>query len=128
MESEQEQWRREKADWTKEKLKIQELMRNAHPVVKLKVGATRIDVSRNVLTSVPDSLLARKFSGAHEFEKHQDVVFLDRDPEIFNLLLNHLRCNGRNEMLSDLDGYKLNQFEQELKYWQIPFAISSYQN
>lgn len=70
MESEQEQWRREKADWTQEKLQIQELMRNAHPVVKLKVGATRIDVSRNVLTSVPDSLLARKFSGAHEFERH----------------------------------------------------------
>ena len=53
-------------------------------VVHLNVGGTHhLTTERDVLTSVPDSVLARMFNGLHELKKINDEVFLDRDGTTF---------------------------------------------
>mgnify|MGYP003918460899 CR=1 FL=1 len=50
-------------------------------------------VSKKLLTSVPGSALAAMFSGRHELAKDDGKTFIDRDPKIFEYLIQYLR-NG----------------------------------
>lgn len=71
-----------------------------------------------MLQSESESKLAKMFSDMHELKMVDNEVFLDRDGETFNTLINFLRCN--REKLPELDGAKAKTyFDQELEYWEI---------
>ena len=48
-----------------------------------------------MLCSVPGSTLEKMFSGMHELRKVDESVFIDRDGETFQNLLNFLRNDRR---------------------------------
>ena len=55
------------------------------------------------------------FSGRHILSEEKGLVYLDRDPDIFRLVLNYLR-NGRTwPTFEDMTQSSL--FKQELDYW-----------
>ena len=64
-------------------------------IVALNVGGVTdgFTVSRNLLCSVKGSALEAMFSGRHELPLYEGKVFVDRDPKIFNLVVNYLRNN-----------------------------------
>ena len=57
------------------------------------------------------------FSGRHSLKKFNGKVFLDRNPVIFNLVLNYLRNGLRYPDISDNETKAL--FKEELDFWQI---------
>jgi hypothetical protein len=62
------------------------------------VGGTPMTTLRSTLRAVPDSVLNRMFDPANEDHLLFDetgAVFLDRDPEVFRLILDALRRGGR---------------------------------
>jgi len=82
---------------------------SAHPtigsnndVIQLNVGGqTNISVLRATLTQFEDSMLAAKFSGRWDdsMEKDRDGnIFLDEDPEDFNILIKYLRLRAKNRV------------------------------
>ena len=54
-------------------------------------GVTGIQVRKSVLCSVPDSMLEAMFSGRFSYKEIDGRIFIDRDPEIFKLVINYLR-------------------------------------
>ena len=61
-------------------------------VLKLNISGTKMEVTRALLTSVKGSKLAARFSGQHKVkEPKAGEYFLDRDAEIFGIVLNFLR-------------------------------------
>lgn len=74
---------------------------------------------RDVLRSVPGSLLYKMFSGMHECKKINDEVFLDRDGKTFLNLVNYLR-NDMQVFPEFQDKNDEIHFFEELKHWGIP--------
>ena len=76
-----------------------------------------LSVSRQLLCSISGSDLANTFNGRHELALIDGKVFLDRNPKIFNMVLDYLR-NDRapfsieDQTISDL-------FKYELEYWKL---------
>ena len=64
-------------------------------IIKLNVGGKKgIEVYRSLLTSVSGSMLEAMFSGWHSMKIVKDgAIFIDRDPQIFKLVLNYLWNN-----------------------------------
>ena len=109
----------EKKDWEIEKKLIQ-IKHGLPEVVSLNVGGyQKIMVSQNILCSVPESTLAKLFSGNHELKKTEDgSYFLDRDGKTFNALVNYLRNNRRVfPEFTDPNDKKL--FQEEMLFWNI---------
>lgn len=75
-------------------------------------------VSKSLLTSVPGSLLEKTFSGKHQLKKLDDHVFLDRDPRIFEMVLNYLRYDCKY-FPRDVDSETRRIFEMEIHYWEL---------
>lgn len=71
-----------------------------------------------MLTLCPDSNLAKVFNGMHEVKKVGDEIFLDRDGEAFETLVNYLR-NDRKVFPEFSDKNSENMFYKELNYWGI---------
>jgi hypothetical protein len=77
-------------------------------------------VSRNTLTSVKDSMLRKLFTGSVNLKKIHDgeQIFLDRDPVVFNHMINYLRSN-RKFLPKDLPPDLRHQLDLELKFWKV---------
>jgi len=58
------------------------------------------------------------FSGLHEVKKIEDEVFLDRDGDTFETLVNYLR-NDRRVFPEFADKNSENHFYKELLYWGV---------
>jgi len=68
-------------------------------VLRLNVGGTQVSVLRRTLTSVPDSMLASKFSGRWDDSIEKDFegrFFIDQEYSLFRHILKYLRnkANG----------------------------------
>ena len=88
-------------------------------VVSLNVGGTHhIQTEKDVLRSVPNSILAKMFSDMHQLKKINNEVFLDRDGKTFNDVINYLR-NDRRVFPEFQDKNDHNQFIKELHFWGI---------
>ena len=81
-------------------------------------------VGRDTLTKVNGSLLSATFSGNVELTRMPESqrVFLDRDPEVFNQVIQHLR----NDMKFAPNYNHNNGFEEkklpldlEIDFWQL---------
>ena len=63
-------------------------------LVKLNIGGVdKKIVNRDILLKIPNSLLAETFSGLHDLKELDGGVYLDRDPDSFELMLNVLRTD-----------------------------------
>jgi hypothetical protein len=61
-------------------------------MIKLNVGGTNLlACSRKVLCQVKGSSLEKMFSGMHKLKVINDHVFLDRDGQTFEAMVNYLR-------------------------------------
>lgn len=88
-------------------------------ILKLNVGGTHhLLSSRKVLCSVPGSTLEKMFSGLHTLQKIDDQVFIDRDGQTFERMLNYLRNDRKLWPEFKTEG-EVQVFQQELKYWGI---------
>ena len=55
-------------------------------------GVTKgFTISKALLCSVPESALEAKFSRRHPIQKRNGKVFMDRNPKVFEQLVNFLR-------------------------------------
>lgn len=105
--------------WEVEKEQIKSLVKYDSEVISLNVGGTtHLQTEKDVLTSVPGSLLASLFSDMHELKKVDGEVFLDRDGKTFETLVNYLR-NERKVFPEFQDKNKENHFYKELHFWGI---------
>lgn len=86
-------------------------------------GVKQITVNKDLLLKVPDSALEAMFSGRHAIAVNDGKVFIDRDHEPFEQVINYLR-NGlkRPKFTSE---HEKELFELELDYWQIKPLPSS---
>ena len=70
------------------------------------------------MTKVDGSLLQRTFSREYDQKEIDDEIFLDRDPKIFDMMLNYLR-NDRKYVPKKVDDESIRLFELELKHWGV---------
>ena len=96
--------------------------RNGSEAIKLNVSGQEVDVARSTLMTVKDSLLAAKFSGNAPMGK-DSRIFLDRNPLIFNYMIDYLRSD-RKVLPMDISSDKKKGLENEIKYWQVDRGIS----
>lgn len=88
-------------------------------IVQLNVsGVTEgFTVRKSLLCSVQGSSLQAMFSGRHSLNKIDGRIFIDRDPDVFRLLISYLR---NNESISDIqDQFLKGQLQKELEFWMI---------
>lgn len=104
--------------WEDEKAQIQQNCKFDSEVITINSGGKMIQTETAVLQSVPNSLLAKTFSGMHELKKVDNDVFLDRDGKTFETLVNYLRNDRR--VFPDFI-YKNDEinFFKELHFWGI---------
>ena len=89
-------------------------------------GTTHIQTEKDVLCSVDGSTLAKLFSDMHELKKVNEEVFLDRDGETFETLVNYLR-NDRKVFPEFNDKNSENMFYKEMHYWGIDQHMKNWQ-
>jgi len=63
------------------------------------------------------------FSKANQLKEREtdEEVFLDRDPVLFDMMLNYLRYD-RNYTPKEVDKETKRLFEMEIKYWGVASA------
>uniref|UniRef100_A0A158Q805 BTB domain-containing protein n=1 Tax=Elaeophora elaphi TaxID=1147741 RepID=A0A158Q805_9BILA len=87
----------------------------AEQIVNLNVGGQRFATSRQTLTWIPDtfftSLLSGRIPTVHD---ETNAIFIDRDPEIFRIILNYLRTKQ-----IDLSGVSLMNLKHEAQYYGL---------
>jgi len=91
---------------------------NSDEIIKVNVGGSRKEISAKLLTSVSNSLLEQTFSGRYDLMKVDGYIFLDRDPIIFDMMLNYLRYKG-DYFPSNANGETFKLFEMELRHWDL---------
>lgn len=80
-------------------------------------GERSMKVSRSILTRVKGSALEAMFSGRHTLRTVNGSVFIDRDADIFPMVVSYLR-NGLS--YPDIaDSLLRERFTKELDYWSI---------
>ena len=84
----------------------------------MNVGGNFKQVSKELLTTVSDSLLQKTFSGKHNLKAFNGNVFLDRDPKIFDMVLNYLRYDT-NYIPKNVNEETKRLFDMEIQYWGI---------
>jgi len=110
----------EREQWLSEINEIKQFTKLDSEVIALNVGGTHhLMTERDVLRSVPNSLLYKMFSGMHECKRINDEVFLDRDGKTFLNLVNYLR-NDLQVFPEFQDKNDEIHFFEELKHWGIP--------
>lgn len=95
-------------------------MSNPHgEIMELNVaGVTSgFQISKQILCSVPGSMMERLFCGEHEIKKQNGKIFVDRNPTIFQHVIDYLRndrasFNIEDKAIADL-------FKLELKHWKL---------
>ena len=87
-------------------------------IVQLNVGGVTkgFTVTRELMKTIPGSYLDAMFSGKFQLKKVDGKVYLNRDPEIFKLVLRYLRNQVHPKTL---DAYTQEQYDLELKFLGI---------
>ena len=61
-------------------------------IVKLNVGgSTSFHIQRDLLTSVPGSIMEAMFSGRHPVKEVDGMIYLNRNPDLFKHVIQYLR-------------------------------------
>jgi len=61
-------------------------------IIKFNCGGSKFEITRATIEMYPDTLLANMIKGVFSIDKDQQgYIFIDRDPHIFNDILNYYR-------------------------------------
>ena len=74
-------------------------------------------LNRELLCSIPNSMLEAKFSGRHPIEKKNGKVYINRNPTSFEYLVDYLRNPKKLPKLENK--YQLDKLYNELEYWGL---------
>ena len=109
----------EKRQWYSERKRVEEMNKIDDEVLDLNVSGVKegFSVRKSLLCSIPESTLEAQFSGRHPHTKSGGAIFVDRNPKMFEMVLNYLRNGGRFPTIQDPELKKL--FEEEIDYWQL---------
>ena len=80
-------------------------------------GERRITIYSSLLDKVADSPLAAMVSGRHKLNLKEGAIFVDRDPDVFMLLIDYLRNDFHMPPIKD--EFLKGRFEFELDHWLI---------
>jgi hypothetical protein len=83
-------------------------------------GKSGIKVHRSVLTAVPESALGIMFSGNHQLDEVHGEIYIDRDPKVFELVIQFLK-NGKK--VPSMDYSTKVKFESELEFWVLQDSV-----
>ncbi|CAG9789397.1 unnamed protein product [Diatraea saccharalis] len=90
-------------------------MSNYQEIVNLNVGGTRFSTSWHTLTWVPDTFFTALLSGRIPTVRDETgAIFIDRDPQLFGLILNFLRTRD-----IDLNNVNIRSLRHECDYFGI---------
>ncbi|XP_053613493.1 BTB/POZ domain-containing protein KCTD3 [Plodia interpunctella] len=90
-------------------------MSNYQEIVNLNVGGTRFATSWHTLTWVPDTFFTALLSGRIPTVRDETgAIFIDRDPNLFGLILNFLRMHD-----IDLNNVNIRALRHECDYFGI---------
>ena len=96
MEVEEQRVEKERRDWEEEKKKVAEIQTIEEAVLDLDVGGGLISVSRALLCQNKGSALEAMFSGRHVLpRRHNGRVFIQRNPEAFQLMIDYVANCGQ---------------------------------
>jgi len=84
-------------------------------IVKLNVGGITYMTSRATLLSVPDTRLSGLTHNSKEYVPDFDMYFFDRNPDMFNFVLEFYRT-GQLHLPKHVCGATI---RNELEYWQV---------
>jgi len=91
------------------------LARSSPDIVQLNVGGTRFTTSRQTLTQLQDTFFSGLLSGRiQSFKDAEGAIFIDRDPQLFRLILNYLR----NRALP-LDDVNFSELRHEAEFYGL---------
>ncbi|EFA07111.1 BTB/POZ domain-containing protein KCTD3 isoform X2 [Tribolium castaneum] len=84
-------------------------------ILHLNVGGKRFSTSKQTLTLIPDTFFTALLSGRiSSLRDEKGAIFIDRDPEIFSIILNYLRTRE-----IDLHGTNIRTLRHEAEYYNI---------
>jgi len=84
-------------------------------IVRLNVGGVRFSTSRETLTWIPDQFFSSMLSGRISTLKDEEgAIFIDRDPDMFRLVLSYLRTKD-----IDLKGIDIRRLRHEAEFYGI---------
>uniref|UniRef100_A0AC35TV50 BTB domain-containing protein n=1 Tax=Rhabditophanes sp. KR3021 TaxID=114890 RepID=A0AC35TV50_9BILA len=88
---------------------------NENSIIKLNVGGTIFATSKTTLTWLPGTFFTSLLSGGIDSLKDSEgAIFIDRDPQLFRIILNYLRT--RHLEIKNVD---LGQLKHEAQYYNI---------
>eukprot|EP00123_Amoebidium_parasiticum_P006979 comp17793_c1_seq1/m.17856 comp17793_c1_seq1/g.17856 ORF comp17793_c1_seq1/g.17856 comp17793_c1_seq1/m.17856 type:complete len:516 (-) comp17793_c1_seq1:120-1667(-) len=112
-----EAWRQQLA---KEASFVAENSFSPEDIVTLNVGGRIFQTTQKTLCKIKGSMLAAWFSGRHTLVRDGNGhVFIDRDPNMFEIVLGYLR-DGRKMHLDLTDEAKMEHLANEFDYFCIP--------
>lgn len=84
-------------------------------ILHLNVGGKRFSTSRQTLLSIPDTFFTALLSGRiASLKDEKGCIFIDRDPNLFLVILNYLRTRE-----IDINGIDLRILRHEAEYYNI---------
>lgn len=87
----------------------------AEQIVNLNVGGQRFATSSNTLSWIPDTFFTSLLSGRlHTVRDESGAIFIDRDPDIFRVILNYLRTKQ-----VDLSSISIETLKHEAQFFNL---------
>ncbi|KAJ8963275.1 hypothetical protein NQ318_018742 [Aromia moschata] len=84
-------------------------------ILHLNVGGKRFSTSRQTLNLIPDTFFTALLSGRiSSLRDEKGAIFIDRDPNIFSVILNYLRTRE-----IELNGVDIRTLRHEAEYYNI---------
>ncbi|KAL3880117.1 hypothetical protein ACJMK2_032386 [Sinanodonta woodiana] len=88
-------------------------------IVTLNVGGSVFMIRKSLLQKRPGTRLAEICHNNEEYNLEHDWYFFDRNPEIFNSILDLYRTEGLLHLSKHLCGATV---QEELRFWKIPLS------
>ena len=113
------QFLNDKIAWETEIKMVRNISSEDDEIVQLNVsGVTEgFVVRKSLLCSVKNSALEAMFSGRHKLKTIDGKIFVDRDTDVFRMVISYLRNNQQYPKIED---QKLNKlFYMELEFWGL---------
>ena len=84
-------------------------------IIHLNVGGQRFSTSRQTLTWIPDSFFTAMLNGLISTNRdEQGYIFIDRDPQLFSIILNYLRTKEL-----DINDCDLHRLKHECEFYAV---------
>ncbi|OTF74300.1 hypothetical protein BLA29_003742, partial [Euroglyphus maynei] len=85
-------------------------------IINLNVGGRKFTTSKNTLCSISDTFFtAMLMGGIPSYRDDSGAIFIDRDPDLFSIILNYLRTNK----LHNVNEHNIDSLMDEAKFYSI---------